>query len=133
MTILPFSVKEGYHRTSNPDSIGNILEDLESVYGFSARRLWDHALRGEILGISYDHGQWCSEGNPRMITGPIPAKNRDYLKPKGSEAYCVVLASGTLVSSTIWCHERQKTIILRADISGTSVSLTYSFNLSATP
>ena len=129
MTETPKIVKdrEDFRRGESPQSIWPLLWDLESKYGYSARRLYEHARHKSprILGVGLVNGSLVIQGDPWNFVGPVPAESCDFLKPKWAQACRVELFTSSPISSAIWLYPTldKKAVVLRADISGAWVQL----------
>ena len=93
-------LREGFHRGQSSTSIGAVLGRLEERFEMSARRLYDNARAGRILGMTWTDGEWVISKDPGF-EGPIPGAPRKVLVPPGTVGIIPELVSG-LVSAQLF-------------------------------
>lgn len=76
-------------------------QDIAAFYGYETwRRFKGQAVKGRVLGITYQHGRGIifHKDDPYEMVGPVPDIPQEYLLPPGTQRVAVETVSG-LISS----------------------------------
>ena len=83
-------------RTKQKFTLIDRQEEAAEFFDYSWRRLYDQAVRGKVLGISYERGCgfiFYEDGHYEMV-GPVPDMPTEFVLPRGTTRVAHEVCSG---------------------------------------